>query len=258
EFFKEIDNLKTEIAAVGASVQEIQSLHESALAAINNSQSRKFASQLGSLKTQTQQRNLDIRKRIQCNDGQIRQTQANALRKKFIGVIQEYQEMEQTFDQRYRQRIERQIRIVKPDATSDEVDDIIDSDRSNEVFTQSLMHAGRTSQAKAVLNEVQDRHQDIKRIEKTILELHQLFIDMSVLVEQQGETLKEVEQHAEDTSGNVEQGNRFISRAVKSAKATRRKKWWCVCICIILFIIIAILIWWFILNPLVSNIILYA
>lgn len=47
--------------------------------------------------------------------------------------------MEQVFDQRYRQRIERQIRIVKPDATSEDVDDIIDSDQSNQVFTQSVI-----------------------------------------------------------------------------------------------------------------------
>lgn len=47
--------------------------------------------------------------------------------------------MERAFDQRYRQRIERQIRIVKPDATSEDVDDIIDSDKSNQVFTQSVI-----------------------------------------------------------------------------------------------------------------------
>jgi syntaxin 1B/2/3 len=50
--------------------------------------------------------------------------------------------MEQAFDQRYRQRIERQIRIVKPDATPEDVDDIIDSDKSNQVFTQSVIGRG--------------------------------------------------------------------------------------------------------------------
>jgi syntaxin 1B/2/3 len=45
---------------------------------------------------------------------------------------------------------------------------------------------------------------------------------MSLLVEQQGVTLKEVEQHAEDTYTNMEQGNQFINRAISSAKATRK------------------------------------
>lgn len=75
---------------------------------------------------------------------------------------------------------------VKPDATQDEVDRFIDSDDSPQVFAQSvklypqlvlnttdrwiqLMHATRTNQARAVLSEVQTRHDDIKRIEKTIM-----------------------------------------------------------------------------------------
>ncbi|CAO3600321.1 unnamed protein product [Absidia cylindrospora] len=256
-FFGEIDDLKAEIASVGNNVQEIQSLHESALSATNDAQSKNYAAQLASLKKETQLRNDDIKNRIKLleganakypsnnSDGQIRRTQTNALRQRFLGTIQEYQDMERMYDQRYRQRIERQIRIVKPDATPEEMENIIDSDSSSQVFSQSLMQAGRTSQARAVLSEVQDRHLDIKRIEKTIVELHQLFMDMSMLVEQQGETLNQVEHHAEDTTANMEQGNTFISKAIKSAKATRRKKWWCFCICIVLCVVIAILVWWF-------------
>lgn len=46
--------------------------------------------------------------------------------------------MERMYDQRYRQRIERQIRIVKPDATPEEMENIIDSDSSSQVFSQSV------------------------------------------------------------------------------------------------------------------------
>ncbi|KAI8084919.1 t-SNARE [Halteromyces radiatus] len=255
-FFQEIDDLKSEIAAVGNNVQEIQSLHEAALTSTNEAQSKNYASQLNALKKETQQRNNDIKNRIKFieqsnvkypndSDGQIRRTQTNALRKRFMGTIQQYQDMERTYDRRYRQRIERQIRIVKPEATQEEVDDIIDSDKSSQVFTQSLMQAGRTSQARAVLSEVQDRHQDIKKIEQTIMELHQLFMDMSMLVEQQGETLNQVEYHAEDTTANLEQGNKFIARAIQSAKATRAKKWCCFFLTIGICVMIAILVWWF-------------
>jgi syntaxin 1B/2/3 len=47
-------------------------------------------------------------------------------------------------------------------------------------------------------------------------------MDMQMLVEQQGETLDQVEHHAEDTTAQMEQGNNFIARAIKSARATRR------------------------------------
>ncbi|CAO3600558.1 unnamed protein product [Absidia cylindrospora] len=149
-FFEEIDYLKIDIATVGNNIQEIQSLHESALASTNGSQSRNYASQLATLKEETQKRNDDIKNRIKVmegvngnfpantSDGQIRHTQISALRKRFLSTIQEYQDMERMYDQRYRQRMERQIRIVKPEATPEQIEEIIDSDQSSQVFTQSV------------------------------------------------------------------------------------------------------------------------
>lgn len=86
---------------------------------------------------------------------------------------------------------------MKPDATQEEVDRFIDSDDSSQVFAQSvsdickqnqrylhvliylqLMQASRTGQARAVLSEVQTRHDDIKHIEKTILVSLKLLIDV--------------------------------------------------------------------------------
>lgn len=46
--------------------------------------------------------------------------------------------MERTYDKRYRQRVERQIRIVKPNCNQEEIDAILDSDQSSQIFTQSV------------------------------------------------------------------------------------------------------------------------
>lgn len=83
------------------------------------------------------------------------------------------------------------------------------------------MQTNRSGQARAVLNEVQSRHDDIKKIERTILELHQLFMDMQMMIEQQGEVLTQIEVHAETAAQDLEQGNKDVSRAIVSAKATR-------------------------------------
>lgn len=86
------------------------------------------------------------------------------------------------------------------------------------------MQSSRSGQAKAVLSEVQSRHDDIKKIEKTILELHQLFVDMQMMVEQQAETLTQIETHAENTVVDLETGNKDIDRAIVSARSTRTVK----------------------------------
>jgi syntaxin 1B/2/3 len=86
------------------------------------------------------------------------------------------------------------------------------------------MQSSRSGQAKAVLSEVQSRHDDIKKIEKTILELHQLFVDMQMMIEQQAETLNQIETHAENTVVDLEQGNKDIDKAIVIAKSTRAVK----------------------------------
>ncbi|KAF7721984.1 Plasma membrane t-SNARE, secretory vesicle fusion [Apophysomyces ossiformis] len=143
------------------------------------------------------------------------------LRKRFLELIKRYQDIERTYQTKYRQHVERQIRIVKPDATQDEIDNVIESDQPPQIFSQSLMQASRRGEASSVLSEVQSRHDDIKRIERTIVELHQLFMDMSMLVENQGVVLGQIQNSAEDTTRNLEQGNRFIGKAIQSARSTR-------------------------------------
>ncbi|CAO3633074.1 unnamed protein product [Mucor fragilis] len=255
-FFDQIDRLKYDIDAINTRVDQIGSLHNNALASFNEQQSKQTARELDKIKTETQQKNTAIKNQIQelensnarlpnNPDTEMRRFQASALKKRFLDTIQRYQDVERNYQLKYRQRIERQIRIVKPDASQDEVDDIIDADDTPQVFAQSLMNASRQGQSKAVLSEVQTRHDDIKHIEKTIVELHQLFMDMQMMVEQQGEVLNTVEQNADETVVNLNEGNSQLTRAIALAKSTRAKKWCCLGLCIGICVMIAILVWWF-------------
>ncbi|KAI9280805.1 t-SNARE [Sporodiniella umbellata] len=255
-FFEQLDRIKSDMESINYNIDKISNLHNTLLQSSNEQQSKKISKELEQLKTATQQTNTAIKKKLQeLQDNNHRQRnnpdtpmhnqQVSALKRKFMDTIQRYQDVERNYQLRYRQRIERQIRIVKPEASQDEVDTIIDSEGPPQVFAQSLMSAGRQGQAKAVLSEVQTRQDDIKHIEKTIIELHQLFMDMSMMVEQQGETLTTIENQAEQTQTLVQDGNTFISKAIQSAKATRTKKWCCFFLCIGICVMIAILVWWF-------------
>lgn len=68
----------------------------------------------------------------------MRKTQHAALKKKFIETIQRYQDIERTYQQKYRQRVERQIKIVQPNATQDEIERVLDSDEPPQIFAQSV------------------------------------------------------------------------------------------------------------------------
>ncbi|KAG1601659.1 hypothetical protein G6F47_003474 [Rhizopus delemar] len=257
QFFQAVEEVKELNKDILNNISMIEDLHGSALTNITDEQAEENTFKLEKIVKQTTKLNNECKNKIKAielsnarmpaNSGDLpmRKTQHAALKKKFIETIQRYQDIERTYQQKYRQRVERQIRIVQPTATSDDIDRVLDSDEPPQIFAQSLMQANRSGQAKAVLSEVQSRHDDIKKIEKTILELHQLFVDMQMMVEQQGETLKEIETHAENTVVDLEQGNKDIEKAIVSAKSTRAKKWMCFVIFIILLVVAAILIWWF-------------
>ena len=46
--------------------------------------------------------------------------------------------MEQQHRQRYKQRLERQYKIVKPDATPEEVRAVVEDDNGGQVFSQAV------------------------------------------------------------------------------------------------------------------------
>lgn len=47
----------------------------------------------------------------------IRQNLHSTLSRKFVSQVQEYQEMQQKYKNKYRDRVGRQLKVVKPDAT---------------------------------------------------------------------------------------------------------------------------------------------
>lgn len=50
------------------------------------------------------------------------------------------------------------------------------------------------------LAEIQERHEAVRELEKSLLDLHQIFLDMAVLVEAQGEQLDNIEAQVGSTA----------------------------------------------------------
>lgn len=48
-------------------------------------------------------------------------------------------------------------------------------------------------QFQQLMNDVQQRHDQIRQLEASMLELHQVFLDMSILVADQGDTINSID-----------------------------------------------------------------
>jgi syntaxin 1B/2/3 len=249
-FYSEISAIQDQIRAFNDNVNRISDLHSRSLNNMDEAAMQRTEAQLDGLVEDTRTLSGNLKKRIKDlerkggagRDGQIRKQQTGLVKSKFVEAIQNYQEVEKQYRAKYKARLERQYKIVNPNATPEEVRAVVNNEGDGQIFAQALMNSQRYDQSKAAYNEVRERHKDIQKIEQTITELAQLFNDMSVLVEQQDETLNVIEAHAAQVNVDTEAGLKHTEAAVVSAAAARKKRWICFWICVIIAIIVAIVI----------------
>lgn len=142
-------------------------------------------------------------------------------------AIREYQQVESQFRKRTQEQMARQYRIVRPDATEQEVRQAVEDTSGRQIFSQAMMQSDRQGRARAALSAVQDRHDALVKIEQQMVELSQLFQDMDTLVIQQEAAVVQIEQKGEEVVENLGKGNEEIGVAVETARSTRKKKWIC-------------------------------
>lgn len=81
------------------------------------------------------------------------------------------------------------------------------------------------------MSAVRARHEAMQNIERSMIELAQLFQDLDEIVVQQEAVVQKIDEQGMEVKDNVEQANTQINTAIDSARARNRKKWWCVVIC---------------------------
>lgn len=147
DFLSRIGNVRTEIRSLGTDVQRISQLHQAALSGADDSAQRR----LDDLVATTQNKNNSIRDQLRSLKADVEQTPLNSsgastkkrqwevLNGEFQKELQGYLQEEQSFKARYREQIERQYRIVNPDAGEDEVRRAAEMDWGNEGVFQSAV-----------------------------------------------------------------------------------------------------------------------
>ncbi|KAI1193089.1 t-SNARE [Nemania serpens] len=246
EFLGRIDFLRNEIGTLTDNVQAIASLHQRSLAEADGGVA---GQQLERIVAETQSLNGGIRDQLRflANDANrtvdgsraVKERQVSTIKAQFERELRSYQEEESSFRGRYRDQIARQYRIVNPDASEDEVREATEADWGNEGVFQTALRTNRTGQASSVLGAVRARHNELQRIERTLMELASLFQDLAVLVEQQEAPVVQAEQNAENTTKYIDQGNQQVKKGIISARNARKWKWWCLLI-VILIIAVAV------------------
>ncbi|KAG6738418.1 hypothetical protein POTOM_058034 [Populus tomentosa] len=120
------------------------------------------------------------------------------------------------------------------------IDKIISDGNGGEEFLKRAIQEHGKGKVLETVVEIQDRHDAAKEIEKSLLELHQVFLDMAVMVEAQGEQMDDIEHHVLKASHYVKDGTKELKGAKDHQKSSR--KWMCIGIILLLIIILVIVI----------------
>ncbi|KAJ7948167.1 Syntaxin-132 like protein [Quillaja saponaria] len=186
--------------------------------------------------------NLANRQKAGCEKGtgvdRARMNLTNALTKKFKELMTEFQNLRQRIQDEYRAVVERRVITVtgaRPDDAT--IDQLIETGNDEQIFQNAIQGMGR-GQVLNTLEEIQERHYTVKEIEKKLLDLHQIYLDMAVLIEAQGEILDNIESQVTNAVDHVRSG----TDALHTAKSLQKKSRKCMMISIILLLIIAIII----------------
>ncbi|ODM92104.1 Syntaxin-1A [Orchesella cincta] len=170
----------------------------------------------------------------------IRKTQHSALLRNFIDVMNQYQFAQTEYRDRCKARIKRQLEITGSKFSEDDVEDMIEQGNWS-VFTQGIIM--ETEQARQMLADVEARHNDILKLEKSLKELHDLFLEMALLVESQGEVVDRIETHVTGTQDYVEKAQEQLKQAEVLQTKARKKKIYIIIILAIIALVLFLIIY---------------
>ncbi|XP_034080343.1 syntaxin-3-like [Gymnodraco acuticeps] len=245
DFFAQIEDIRASIDKIDESVTEIKKLYSAILSAASSEQ--KTQDEVEAVTNGIKKSANNARNKLKSIEGQlekadekasadvrIRKSQHAILAKKFVEVMTRYNEAQMDFRDKSKGRIARQLEITGTATTDEELEAMLEGGNSA-VFSAGIMESKITQQA---LNEIEARHKDIMRLESSIKELHDMFVDIAMLVENQGGMIDRIESNMDQSVGFVERAVADTKKAAKFQQEARRKQMMIFCCCVILALIL--------------------
>ncbi|XP_062981768.1 syntaxin-11 [Elgaria multicarinata webbii] len=109
-------------------------------------------------------------------------------------------------------RIQRQLEIMGKDVSGNQIEDIIEQGRWD-VFSENLL--SDTKGARSALNEIETRHKELMKLESRIKEVHELFLQVALMVEEQADTFNIIELNVQNVEDYVGEAKDQVRRALE-------------------------------------------
>lgn len=256
-FFKKVQDIDKQYEKLNTLLRKLQDAHEESKSVTKASSMKgikqrmekdvdevgRIARAIKSKIESLDKENLASREKDGCGKGsavdRTRTATTVALKKKFKDKMSEFQTLRENIHQEYREVVERRVFTVTGTRADEEtIDQLIETGDSEQIFQKAIREQGR-GQVMDTLAEIQERHDAVRDLEKKLLDLQQVFMDMAVMVDHQGDLLDNIESQVSNAVDHVQRGNTALQKAKSLQKSSR--KWMCIAI-LILLIVVAIIV----------------
>ncbi|GKD56880.1 syntaxin-124-like protein [Tanacetum coccineum] len=267
KFFQDVENVKEDMAGIEKIYKRLQEANEESKTVHNANAVKKLRSKMDSDVEQVLKRvrvikgkiealdkaNIANRKLPGCGPGssadRTRTSVVSGLGKKLKSMMDNFQSLRTRMNDEYKETVARRYFTITGEKANDELIENLISNGEGEDFMQKAIQDQGRGQIMDTISEIQERHDSVKEIEKNLMELHQIFLDMAALVEAQGQQLNDIESHVSHASSFVHRGTEQLVEARELQKNSRK----CTMIALMLVILLIIVVLYPIWFPMLIN-----
>eukprot|EP00178_Gracilaria_changii_P020345 TRINITY_DN590_c1_g1_i1.p1 TRINITY_DN590_c1_g1~~TRINITY_DN590_c1_g1_i1.p1 ORF type:complete len:360 (+),score=64.20 TRINITY_DN590_c1_g1_i1:114-1193(+) len=257
-FRKEINMLSTAVDRIHENVTLIEAQYNMSMdESLDVTEKEHAADQISRLLERTERTSAAIRKRLRRIGKEnkdfssenpekvgvlrIRVNTHQGLTNRFMEAMHSYEEAQEKHRDHVRGALERQLRKMNPTATDEEIAAALRRGETDSVVDNSPLLVELPLEEQQRLRngllDLQSRNNDIRKLEENIIQLHQLFVDMQILVDAQGDLLNNIEYNVVETKEKTEAGFQELIQARAHQKSATKKK-----ICVVLLIVVLLVV----------------
>lgn len=245
-FFDDVENVKEDMKAVEKLYKKLQEANEEGKIVHNAKTMKELRSRMDTDVEQVLKRVKLIKGKLEALErsnaahrnlpgsgpgssaDRTRTSVVSGLGKKLKTLMDDFQGLRNRMQSEYKETVERRYFTITGEKASEEtIENLISSGESESFLQKAIQEQGR-GQILDTISEIQERHDAVKEIEKNLMELHQIFLDMAALVESQGHQLNDIESHVAHANSFVRRGTDNLQEAREYQKSSR--KWTCMAI----------------------------
>ncbi|XP_011308696.1 syntaxin-1A [Fopius arisanus] len=158
----------------------------------------------------------------------------------FSEIMREYNDAIMKYHAKCSSIYHQQKRLLRKENASQYIESDPEEGEKVSLFVDNILEESRI--AKAQLSEIQMRHTEMMKLEKSLTEIRGIFVEMAFAVEKQGEQLNCVEHFAGQATDNVDSGKTDISKAERRKNRYRKRKIKCLSILVVIMLILLLIV----------------